>query len=274
MNRREFVQQLDRFPVGERTHKGDDHLLAMLKWYFEEKVREDYEPRSGLCIERYLPEYVVDAIQLLNKDKGLPEEVSRHRALYLLETKQDTLPLLTEVGYGGVRRALLVVRLAHLMKVATRQQFVEKEVEAYCFAQDAVLNQVFYRFLQEVGQKGLLGIYEAAPCGCSGTFGQTEIRVGGSAGCLMITFVRRHEGATTYEALPGSEDLVLPYIEKSVTFIGDDSQPLSPRWGIQSCHGTFRLALEMVEEVVASWPRNRRTQKQVFKKNRNISLGF
>lgn len=276
MSRKELIAKLRSFNPAILRTRGSESLIALFVWFFENVVKEDYELQSGLSILNYLPKYAVDAIEMVSNKETCPADAVQIRDSYLREVEEENLPLLTEVAFGSVRRALLVASVARMLGEVTGYEFVKRETESYCFSQDNVLMQYLYKFLKEVGFKGMLDIYNAAPSGCSGTFGQTEIRILGTAGRLLVTFARRKEGKTTYKAPKdsGSQDLVLDYIEESVTFIGDDSEPNVPRWGTQSCYADFRLALEMIDEVITNWPATETDQKRVFKTDQEVSIGF
>lgn len=74
----------------------------------------------------------------------------------------------------------------------------------------------------------------------SGKFGETELRTFITAGRIMFTFARRKKG-------------------ESVSFIGEEGDPLCLSAGLQSVQTDFRTALDIIEDVIKHWPQDQKT---------------
>lgn len=261
----------------ERKGLGESELMAFFYQYFKRHMTDEHEITG---IVHYLPVYVVRAMEFLRTSQD-PFFV-HHRERYLKAVKGKEIPCLTEIAYGGVYRALTVGSVASIMAEATgsdgeKNELVRQAIQNYCLAQDIVLQQSWYNFLRAVGSEmfRLIDLEEIINAH-SGKFGDTDLRTFAGGGRLMVSFSRRHEGTTrimvSQEESPN--DVVLPYFESSICFIGEDSKKgrENARWGIQSCHCDFPEALTMITEVTTKWQEAGDSVNQIFRPDRNVSI--
>ena len=85
------------------------------------------------------------------------------------------------------------------------------------------------------------------------------------------TFARREKGKTGVYA-NGKLVHTLPYQEDSVSFVGEDGDPLCLSAGLQSVQTDFRIALDMIEDVIKHWSSEKKEQKKLYKANTNVSI--
>jgi len=64
----------------------------------------------------------------------------------------------------------------------------------------------------------------------------------------------------------------LPYQEESVSFVGEDGDPLGLSACLQSVDTDFRTCLDMIEEVIKHWPSVEKKQRKAHKANANVSI--
>ncbi|MEK7508239.1 MAG: hypothetical protein AAB568_00065 [Patescibacteria group bacterium] len=93
-----------------------------------------------------------------------------------------------------------------------------------------------------------------------------------SAGRVMFTFARRKKGKTVYQGFHGEEIARLPYREDSVSFVGEDGDPLCLSAGIQSVHADLKTALDIIEDVIKHWPADAQKQAKLYKASSDVSI--
>lgn len=248
--------------------KGQRAFASFLIHYLENlKIPQD-EKYYFWAIENYLPELMVDAFEQLRT--GTDEVAARFRQAYEAETGHE-VPNIIDLGASNVldQGNAVQTTLGFMLREITGQDWVKHKIDTYCNAQQYVLQQTFDKFLRLVYRKGLSEM--ADKCGMSGKFGGTELRTFVTGGRIMFTFARRKKGKTGIY-IDGKLFETLPYQEDSVSFVGEDGDPLCLSAGLQSIQTDFRTALDMIENVIKHWPQDQKIQKELYKANANVSI--
>lgn len=258
-------------PRYEVKWKGQKAFANFLIHYLENLQIPSDEKYDFWTIEHHLPELMVDAFEQLRT--GTDEVTVRFRQDYESETGHE-VPNITDLGESNVldQGSAIQTTLGFMLREVTGQDWVEQKIDTYCNAQKYVLQQTFDKFLRRVYRTGLGEMADkCTKRGMSGKFGKTELRTFIMAGRIMFTFARRTKGKTGVYA-NGKLVHTLPYQEDSVSFVGEDSDPLCLSSGLQSVDTDFRTALDMVEDVIKHWSSDLKTQKKLYKANANVSI--
>lgn len=255
-----------------RWWKGQKAFANFLIHYLENLKIPSDEKYDFWQIEPYLPELMVDAFEQLRT--GTDEETVRFRQAYESETEHE-VPNITDLGASRLldQGSAVQTTLSFMLKEVTGQDWIEHKIDTYCNAQKYVLQQTFDKFLRLVYRRGLSEMADKCDKrGMSGKFGETELRTYIMAGRIMFTFARRKEGETGVY-IGGKLVQTLPYQEDSVSFVGEDGDPLCLSAGLQSVDTDLHTCLDMIEDVIKRWPSDSKEQKKIYRANTKVSIG-
>lgn len=279
MHKKELIGALRKHvngaEVGPRgLWKGQKSFALFLAEYLERLHISHDEKYEHWEIDHYLPELLVAAFETLRTSNE--EWIVHYRQMFEQDAEHE-VPNITDISEGGMRVMLnryLTVQttLGFLIKKVTGESWIENNIDKYCNAQIYVLKQTMDKFLRRVWWQGMYEMTDKCRVrGMSGKFGETQLRIFVTAGRVMFTFARRKEGKTGVY-LGGELIDTLPYQEDSVSFVADDSDPLALGTGLQSIDADFRTALDMIEDVIKSWPSTEKERKKVYRADRKISI--
>jgi hypothetical protein len=268
-NLKDFVAANPNYPNVMRW-KGQRTFGAFLIYFLENLQIPHDEQYDFWDIEPYIPQLMVAAFEELRT--GTDEETVRFRKAYEAETEHE-VPNITDLGASDIlnQASAIQTTLSFMLSEVTGKSWIEQEIDKYCNAQAHVLQQTFDKFLRLVYCKGLDEII--AKCdksGMSGRFGKVELRTLIAGGRIMFTFAQRIDENKDSYYKKGDK---LYCNEWTVSFVGDDSDPLCLGAGIQSVHCDFRKALDMIEEVINGWPQDPEEQKKLYKADTKIGFG-
>lgn len=277
MHKRELIAKLAAFAatVPTRTSgpqwKGQQAFAAFLVYYFKNLNIPSDEKYDFWSILPYLPELMVDAFEQLRTSKD--EQVAKFRKQYEEETGHE-VPNITDLGASNIfdQGSAIQTTLGFMLKDITGNEWIGQQIDTYCNAQKHVLQQTFDKFLRLVYRRGLGDMIEKCDKrGMSGKFVGIDLRTYVTAGRIMFTFAKRidPDKAGYYKV---GDDLVCN--EHSVSFVGEDGDPLCLSAGLQSVHADFRTALDLIEDVVKFWPQDAKEQKKMFKADPKVNMGF
>ncbi len=222
---------------------------------------------SNNCDETYAGHTIL-AIEELDLCIDLTTVQFRRR--YEEETGHP-VPNVTDLGASNIleQGAAVQTTLGFMLREVTGRTSVERDIDAYCNAQKYVLQQMFDKFLRLVYRRGLYEITnKSEKRGMIGVFGGTELCTCIMAGRIMFTFARRNDNNKRYMIKRGNE-LIL---NDSVSFIGEDGDPLCLSAGLQSVHADLSTALGLIEDVIRCWPQEAAAQRRVFCGSTNVSM--
>lgn len=250
--------------------KGQRAFANFLIHYLENLQIPHDEKYDFWTIEHHLPELMVDAFEQLRT--GSDDTTVRFRQAYEAETEHE-VPNIIDLGASNIldQGSAVQTTLGFMLKELTGQDWVEHKIDTYCNAQKYVLQQIFDKFLRLVYRKGLGEMADKCDKrGMSGKFGETELRTFIMAGRIMFTFARRIDKSKDSYYKKGGE---LYCNEWSVSFVGEDGDPLCLSAGIQSVYGDFRTILDMIEDVIKHWSQDQEEQKKLYKANTKVTIG-
>ncbi len=251
--------------------KGQSAFACFLIYYLEQLDIPSDEKYDFWNIEPYLPELMVDAFEQLRTSSD--ERVVFFRKTYERETGHE-VPNITDLGASDILHQGSAVQtiLGFMLKEVTGNTWIESQIDAYCNAQKHVLQQTFDKFLRLVYRQGLGEmISKCTKRGMSGKFIETDLRTYVMAGRIMFTFAKRIDPDKPSHYKVG-DDLLCN--EHSVSFVGEDGDPLCLSAGLQSVYADFRTALDLIEDVIKSWPQDAKEQKMMFKPDAKVNMGF
>lgn len=202
----------------------------------------------------FLPQLALDAYETMRTSTtGVAPE---YRQRYEKETGR-TMVNLTELGEDILEQTSGMIVLKYMLSaISDRKNWTENKIENYCQAQSTALQVMFDKFIRLVYRNGLFKIIQAEnERGMKGKFGSTELRTFVCAGRIMFTFARPKKKGD----------------EVSVSFVTGDEDALALEAGIQSVEANLSTAFNMIEDVIARWPKDRKDQEQIFKGNNNVA---
>lgn len=277
MHKTELVQCLQQYAAnfdhelsqdGRVRWKGQRAFARFLAHYLNKLSIPKDEQYDFWRIEDYLPQLMVEAFEELRTGTDL--YTLKFRKDYEVETEHD-VPNIIDIGESDMlcRELAVQTTLGFMLKEVTGQDWVEHNIDKYCNAQAVVLQQVFHKFLLKVYRRGMGEmIAKGSNGGMSGLFGTTHLRTYVLAGRVMFTFARKLD-----ENKPSmyGKDGNLCYNEDSVSFVGENDDPLCLSAGIQSIHADFRTCLDMIEDVIKAWPADAQKQRNVWQGDEKIA---
>ncbi|MFA5124804.1 MAG: hypothetical protein WC473_03195 [Patescibacteria group bacterium] len=273
MHKKELIGRLEQFVVTFEQRrpawKGQRSFANFLIYYLGKLNIPNDEKYDFWDIDHYLPELMVDAFEQLRT--GTDEETARFRSEYEKDAEHE-VPNITDLGVTDTLHQCFAVQttLGFLLKDVMENDWIEHHIETYCNAQLHVLQQTFDKFTRLVYRRGLGEIIEKCPkSGMSGKFGDVELRTFITAGRIMFTFAKPIDKSKKSYYKDGDKTYCN---EWSVSFIGEDGDPLLLSAGMQSIGADFRTALNLIEEVIKNWPSAPKQQKRIYKASPNVSL--
>ncbi len=220
-------------------------------------------------IEPHLPQLAVEAFEHLRT--GTDVNAVEYRKMYEASTGHK-VPNITDLGASNLldQTSAVQTALGFTLKDVLDNDWIANQIHSYCNAQQIVLQQTFDKFLRLVYRRGLGEMADKCDLkGMSGKFGETVLRTCIVAGRIMFTFAKRIDTSKPSHYKEG-KDLIVN--EWSVSFVGEDGDPLCLSAGIQSVACDFRTSLDMIEDVIQQWPKEPREQKKIFKADKKVSL--
>jgi len=277
MHKKDLIDGLKRFLEREGTGRGGgvswkgQRVFANFLIFYLGKLNIPSDEKYDFWrIEPYLPELMVDAFEQLRT--GTDSEIVRFRQEYESEVGHE-VPNITDLGESNIldQTSAVQTTLGFMLKEVTGLDWIEERIDTYCNAQKYVLQQTFDKFLRLVYRRGMGKIIDkCTKAGMSGKFGETELRTFIAAGRIMFTFARRiDKSKDSYYKKEGE----LYCNEWSVSFVGEDGDPLCLSAGIQSVCADFTTALGMIEDVIKRWSSDPKEQKKLYKANAKVSIG-
>ena len=275
MHKNELIAKLVSYAADNSTGgpqwKGQKIFATFLVYYLKNLNIPSDEKYDFWSIEPYLPELMVDAFEQLRTSTD--ERVVQFRKQYEEETGHE-VPNITDLGASDIldQGSAVQTTLGFMLRTVTGQDRVEQQIETYCNAQKHVLQQTFDKFLRLVYRRGLGEM--ANKCtkrGMGGKFGETELRTFMTAGRIMFTFAKRIDKSKKSYYKDGDNVICN---EHSVSFVGEDGDPLCLSAGIQSVYADFRTALDLIDDVTKHWPQDAKAQKKVYKADAKVGMGF
>lgn len=269
MHKQELIDRLKRYTTKNTQWRGQKSFAEFLIHYLSKLEIPVDEQYSFWDIDYYLPKIMVSAFEELRT--GTDEQTVKFRELH--ETAcGHPVPNITDIGSSNLLDQAFSVQvlLDFLLQEVTEQKWIGNNVERYCNAQTYVLKQTFDKFTRLVYRRDMYNLINACKLqGMSGKFGNVELRTHVSAGRIMFTFAKRIDPSKKSHYKWGK---TLLCNEWSVTFIGEDNDPLLLGAGIQSIDCDFRTSLDLIEEVIKNWPEDPKAQKKVFRANKKIAM--
>lgn len=237
------------------------HYLENLNIPFDEKY-------DFWRIEDYLPELLVDAFEKLRTETD--EATTKFREDYVAETGHE-VPNITDIGTSNLldQSSAIQTTLCFMLRDITGEKWVENKIDSYCRAQQHVLQQTFDKFLRRVYRTGLSKMIADTGSGMSGKFGETELRTFCTAGRIMFTFSRLIDKNKKSDYEKDGKQICN---EHSVSFVAEEGDPLCLSAGVQSVYCDFRTSLDLIEDVIGGWSKDRKEQKKLIKANEKVSI--
>lgn len=270
MHKRQLVASLQNYLARDRIEwRGQRAFARFLIHYLENLSIPSDEKYDFWEIDPYLPELLVDAFEKLRT--GTDESAVKFRKEYEEETEHE-VPNITDLGASNIlhQSSAIQTTLGFMLKEVMEDEWIPSHIDAYCKAQQYVIQQTFDKFTRLVYRKGLGEMVDKAKDrGMSGKFGRTELRTFVLAGRIMFTFARRINKKKKVVYRQDGETYLNEWM---VSFVGEESDPLLLSAGIQSVYCNFRTALNLMEDVIRHWPKDPKEQKRLFKPDRKVSL--
>jgi hypothetical protein len=277
MHKKDLINGLKRFLErdgvgrdGGVSWKGQRVFANFLIFYLGKLNIPSDEKYDFWQIEPFLPKLMVDAFEQLRT--GTDSEIVHFRQEYKAEVGHE-VPNITDLGVSNIfdQGSAVQTTLGFMLREVTGLDWVEEKIDTYCNAQKYVLQQTFDKFLRLVYRRGMgETIDKCTEAGMSGKFGETELRTFITAGRILFTFARRIDKSKDSHYKKEGE---LYCNEWSVSFVGEDGDPLCLSAGIQSVYADFHTALGLIEDVIRHWSADPKEQKKQYQANAKISIG-
>lgn len=278
MHKNELVQRLHKFATnfnhglgrnGPVRWKGQLAFARFLAHYLNKLSIPHDEKYDFWRIEEHLPQLLAEAFEELRTGTG--PDTAKFRKDYELETEHH-VPNILDIGETDMlhRGSAVQTTLCFMLREVMEKDWVEHIIDKYCNAQVVVLQQFFDKFLLKVYRRGMGEMIDAGSNrGMSGLFGTTHLRTYVLAGRVMFTFARKidESKSSLYE-----QDGHFYSNEHSVSFVGEEGDPLCLSAGIQSVHADFRTCLDMIEDVIKAWPADVQQQRNVWQDAKEVSV--
>ena len=254
MKKAELVSALNDYAErGVEATNGRDDLARFLADYLSELDIPADQKWDFWQIDHHIPQLVLGAFETLRMSEGeSSREFSVHYGGVMGRATVDP----TDIWGGGVEQSLFVQNLGYMLKDALGFDWLAKEIDMIFNAERHLLEQLFYKFLSRVFQRGLFRAIDESPKrSMSGTFGETTLRTYILAGRLMFTFARPGERA-----------------EQNVSFVCGDDDALGLGSGVQTVYTDMQTAIAMINDVITAWPEERSAQAEMFTADGSISI--
>ena len=255
MKKADVLRRLsDHLEFGEIRWKGDRSFAKFFRWWLRRLAIPADEKYSFYDLTPFLPQLAVNAWEEMRI--GTDAETIGFRNGYESEVERP-MPRLMVLDEDILEQFSAVSCIGRVLQAAAEdQERMKGAVDTYCRAQHHAIQGVFDKFLREVYGKGLFEIIrDDRARGMKGKFGATELRTWVCAGRTMFTFARPKKKGD----------------EVSITFIAGDDDALALEAGIQSVYATLPTAMDMIEEVIRQWPKEKQKQLAKFRGDDNVA---
>lgn len=262
MKKKELIERLKGLSRKNLGWRGQRPFVNFLIYYLEGLNIPNDEKYDFWHLDPFIPQVMIDAFEQLRL--GTDEQTAKFRRSYELEVGHK-VPNITDIGASNILDQCNTVQttLSFMLEDVMGDKGVRYKIDAYCNAQRHVLMQFFDKFLRSVYRQGMYQVIrECNKSGMSGKFGETELRTFLMAGRVMFTFARKIDPKKDNHYKDGDE---IRCNEWSVSFVGEDGDPLGLSAGIQSVHANLHISLNLIEEVIEKWPQSKAKQKKIFK---------
>lgn len=274
MHKKELISKLVDFvadynTTSEVTWKGQLPFVKFLIYYLTNLEIPADEKYDFWSLRQYLPQIMVDAFEDFRTNPS--EEAEAFRQEWKQELGHD-VPNIIDIGVSDVlnQSSAIQTTLGFMLKHALGDEWIEKNIDAYCNAQKYVIEQTFDKFLREVYRRGLGKIInDSRDRGMSGTFGVTELRSYVVAGRIMLTFARRIDPSKEGHYQNGDYWIIN---EHSISFVCEEDDPLCYSAGLQSVCADFRTCLDMIDDVILNWSAEAQQQKKQFAASQSVAM--
>lgn len=255
MKKANVISRLEtHYTRGKFQVKGERCFARYFHWWLGQLTIPSDEKYDFYNIDQYLPQLAVDAWETLRTDTGQTETDFRR----ILE-EELLMPManVIELGEESVLNQFTgTTIITYVLSAIVDGNWIRNNTETYCRAQAAALQGMFDKFARLVFRNGLFELIQAeSERGMKGKFGSTELRTWVGAGRIMFTFARPKKKGE----------------EVSVSFVGEEDDPLLLSAGIQSVEATLPTAFLMIEDVIARWPKTKKEQKAIFLGSENVA---
>jgi hypothetical protein len=251
------IQVLSRLDThitrGKIQVKGEVAFAQFFHWWLGKLTIPSDEKYDFYQIEHYLPQLAVDAWEAMRT--GTDEVTLLYRQRYEQSTSRSPVNLM-ELGENILEQVSGITVLRYVLSAIVDGDWIRDKVDAYCHAQSTALQGMFDKFLRLVYGQGLFEIIrDESERGMKGKFGSTELRTFVMAGRTMFTFARPKKKGT----------------EVSISFVAGDDDNLGLEAGIQSVEANLPTAFNMIEDVIARWPKTQEERIAIFKGNSKVA---
>jgi len=255
MKKAALVGSLSRYAERDTgSTKGQKTLARFLAHYFDSLEIPADQNRGHWSIDQYIPQLLLGAFEVFRTSED--ETVRQLRARYEDELSRPFMDL-TDIWGDGVEKALAVQSLGYLFNDVFNADWFPSRINDVFNAEQNLLQQVLYKFLDRVFSQGLFNIIDTSPQrGVSGTFGETTLRGYVIDGRLMLTFAR-----------PGEP------MEHSASFVCGDDDPLVLGGRVQHVDTDLQTAIAMINDVMTGWPEDSSAQADILKYDDNVMTG-
>lgn len=254
MKKKDLISKLQGYiAIGEFKWKGQRSFAAFLLDYLHKLSIPADEKYDFWALDHYLPQLLVDAFEELRI--GTSEYVLHHRKKYERDTEHP-VPDILNINGGNIyhRQSAIQTTLGFLMKDLTGDSHICSAIDAYCYAQDYMLQATFDKFLRHVYRKGMFDLIDKCELkGMNGKFGSVDV----------LTFSMCARTQIQFDHSDGKQ---------SVSFMMEEDDPLAYSAGIQSVHTDVHTGCFMIEEVIKNWPAEIDLQQQRFTANGKVTL--
>ncbi len=255
MKKANVISRLEtHFKRGKIQVKGEVPFTQFFHWWLINEITIPNDEKYDFYdITHYLPQLAVNAWEAMRT--GTNEVAIAYRQKYEQEVQREMVNL-TELGGNILEQQCGSNVLSYVLFAVVGEQWMRDKVETYCRAQSIALQVMFDKFLRLVYGQGLFEIIqEDSQRGMKGKFGSTELRTFVMAGRTMFTFARPKKKG----------------IEVSVSFVAGDDDNLGLEAGIQSVDANLPTAFNMIEDVIARWPKTQKEREEIFKGNEKVA---
>ncbi len=248
MKKAELVEALRTYAErGAEVTNGRDDMARFLAGYIGNLDIPADQKWDFWHIDHHIPQLVLGAFE----DKTAWQFRMRYEDV---SGRTTTSP--TDIYGSGVQQSLFVQDLGYMLKDALGLDWLADKIDTVFNAERHLLQQVFYKFLSHVFQRGLFRVVDESPKrGMSGTFGETTLRTFVIAGRMMLTFARSGERA-----------------EQNVSFVCGDDDALGLGSGVQSVYTDLQTAIAMINDVINAWPEDSSAQAEIFTADEKVSI--
>jgi hypothetical protein len=253
LKKADVIKKLENhFTRGEIRAGGEVAFAQFFHWWLCNLTIPSDEKYDFFNIDPYLPQLAVNAWEEMRT--GNDDLAPHYREKYESSTRRSMVNLM-DVVENILEQFYGITVIRYVLVAVVGERWIEAKVEAYCQAQSLALQGTFDKFLRLVYSRGLFEIIQVdSASGMKGKFGSTELRTFVMAGRTMFTFARPKKKGN----------------EVSISFVAGDNDALGLEAGIQSIDANLPTAFNMIEDVIARWPKTKLEQEAIFKGSKNV----